>query len=80
MEDYDRKDARIYWYACVVIHKKCLFNMRFNCQFDSLLGVYHCLRRLDTQRIDLSAKVHHYRKIGFVLIRGMHCSKHYVKK
>ena len=36
----------------------------------------HCLGRWDTQRIDLSAKAHHARKIGFVLLRGMHYSKH----
>ena len=35
-----------------------------------------CLRRHITQRIDLSAMAHHNWKMGFVLIRSMHYSKH----
>ena len=40
----------------------------------------HCLRRHDTGRINLSAKPHHDRKVGFVSICGVHYPKHYVKK
>ena len=42
--------------------------------------ICHCLRRLDTQRIDLSAKTHHDWKVGFVSIRSMLYSTHYVTK
>ena len=39
----------------------------------------HCLRRSDTQRIDLSAKAHHDWRAGSVSIGGVHYPNPYVK-
>ena len=55
--------------------------MAYNTKFGDILStcfpdIEHCLRRRDTQRIDLSAKAHHDRKVRFVLLRGMHYPKH----
>ena len=46
----------------------------------NLLLKTRCLRRRDTQRINISAKSHHDWKVGFLSIRGVQYSKHYVKQ
>ena len=50
---------------------QCLLNLTYG-----LGDVLHCLRRHNTQPIHLSARVHHAQKVKFVLLRGMHYSKH----